>query len=98
MQLTKYAFYNAVAGFFEMPTNDATKLLPKHLQSLEVQHQRSILAITAFQFTETEVGSYNEIVLSVIVPQELSRTGQFQMRPSIHLWLESRLQNLGHMP
>ena len=68
MQLTKYAFYNAVAGFFEMPTNDATKLLPKHLQSLEVQHQRSILAITAFQFTETEVGSYNEIVLSVIVP------------------------------
>jgi hypothetical protein len=51
-----------------MPTNDATKILPKHLQSLEVQHQRSILAITAFKFTETEVGSYNEIVLSIIVP------------------------------
>ena len=68
MQLTKYGFENAVAGFFEMPTNDATKILPKHLQSLEVQHQRSILAITAFKFTETEVGSYNEIVLSIIVP------------------------------
>ena len=71
MQLTKYGFENAVAGFFEMPTNDATKILPKHLQSLEVQHQRSILAITAFKFTETEVGSYSEIVLSVIVPPKV---------------------------
>jgi len=71
MQLTKYGFENAVAGFFEMPTNDATKILPKHLQSLEIQHQRSILAITAFKFTETEVGSYNEIVLSIIVPPKV---------------------------
>jgi|TARA_B110000196_G_scaffold87044_1_gene75491 hypothetical protein len=71
MQLTKYGFENAVGGFFEMPTNDATKILPKHLQSLEVQHQRSVLAITAFKFTETEVGSYNEIVLSVIVPPRI---------------------------
>ena len=39
-----------------------------HLQPLEVQHQRSILAVTAFQFTESMVGAYDEVVLSVIVP------------------------------
>ena len=68
MDLTNYGFENAVGAFFEMPTGDARKILPAHLQPLEVQHQRSILAVTAFQFTESMVGDYDEIVLSVIVP------------------------------
>ncbi len=68
MELTEYGFKNAVGAFFEMPTSDARKILPAHLQPLEVQHERSILAITAFQFTESMVGEYDEIVLSVIVP------------------------------
>ena len=68
MDLTTYGFENAVGAFFEMPTGDARKILPAHLQPLEVQHQRSILAVTAFQFTESMVGAYDEIVLSVIVP------------------------------
>ena len=68
MELTEYGFKNAVGAFFEMPTSDARKILPAHLQPLEVQHERSILAITAFQFTESVVGEYDEIVLSVIVP------------------------------
>ena len=68
MDLTKYGFKNAVGAFFEMPTSDARRILPAHLQPLEVQHQRSILAVTAFQFTESMVGAYDEIVLSVIVP------------------------------
>lgn len=68
MEYTYYGFSNAVSAFFEMPTADARKLLPAHLQPLEVQHTRSILSITAFHFTESMVGEYNEIVLSVIVP------------------------------
>src|SRR3954468_12943859 len=68
MEYTYYGFSNAVSAFFEMPTADARKLLPAHLQPLEVQHTRSILSITAFRFTESMVGEYNEIVLSVIVP------------------------------
>ena len=68
MEYTRYGFAQVVAAFFEMPTADARKLLPPHLQPLEVQHTRSILAITAFEFTESMVGSYNEIVLSIIVP------------------------------
>ena len=68
MEYTRYGFAQAVAAFFEMPTADARNLLPTHLQPLEVQHTRSILAITAFEFTESMVGKYNEIVLSIIVP------------------------------
>ena len=68
MEYTYYGFSNAVSAFFEMPTADARKLLPAHLQPLEVQHTRSILSVTAFHFTESMVGEYNEIVLSVIVP------------------------------
>lgn len=68
MEYTYYGFSNAVSAFFEMPTSDARKLLPAHLQPLEMQHTRSILSVTAFNFTESMVGEYNEIVLSVIVP------------------------------
>src|SRR5688572_24352302 len=68
MELTRYGFADAVSAFFEMPTTDARKLLPPHLQPLELQHTRSILSVTAFIFTESMVGEYNEIVLSVIVP------------------------------
>jgi hypothetical protein len=68
MEYTRYGFSHAVSAFFEMPTSDARALLPSHLQPMEVQHTRSILAITAFEFTESMVGHYNEIVLSVIVP------------------------------
>ena len=65
---TYYGFRNCVGAFFEMPTSDARALLPAHLEPLEMQHTRSILALTAFQFTQSEVGEYEEIVLAVIVP------------------------------
>jgi len=65
---TYYGFRHCVGAFFEMPTEDARKLLPRHLEPLEMQHERSILALTAFHFHESEVGEYGEVVLAVIVP------------------------------
>jgi hypothetical protein len=65
---THYSYDLCVGGYFEMPTSDARKLLPKHLEPMEVQHERSILAITAFHFTESMVGEYDEVVLAVVVP------------------------------
>ena len=56
MELTECGLTNAVGAFFEMPTSDERKSLPAHLQPWEVQHERSILAITAFQFTKSMVG------------------------------------------
>ena len=68
MEYTYYQYRMCVGAYFEMPTADARGLLPVHLQPLEVQHERSILAITAFHFTESLVGAYHEVVLAVVVP------------------------------
>jgi hypothetical protein len=72
MNLTKYGFSNAVGAFFEMSTEDARRILPPHLEPVEVQHTRSILALTAFHFTESMVGVYDEVVLSIIVPPRVN--------------------------
>ncbi len=68
MRLTRYEFKHCIGAMFEMSTSDARKILPAHLQPLEVQHTRSVLAVLAFQFTDSEVGAYDEIVLSVVTP------------------------------
>jgi len=65
---TYYGYDFCVGGYFEMPTSDARALLPDHLEALEVMHERSILAITAFRFNESMVGAYDEIVLAVVTP------------------------------
>jgi hypothetical protein len=67
-EYTYYAYRMCVGAYFEMPTADARALIPQHLQPLEVRHDRSILAITAFHFTESLVGAYSEVVLAVVVP------------------------------
>jgi len=68
MDYTYYGFRNCVGAFFEMATADARKILPSHLQPLEMQHTRSIFALTVFEFTQSEVGSYEEVVLAILVP------------------------------
>lgn len=68
MVFTKYGFENCVGAFFEMATTDARKLLPAHLEPMEAMHTRSVLAVLAFQFTESEVGAYDELVMAIITP------------------------------
>lgn len=77
MPLTKYKFANAVNAFFEMPTEAALELLPKHLQPLELRHDSSIFALTLFDFTESMVGAYGEVVLAVIVSPIVKPGGVF---------------------
>ena len=66
-----YYFNNGVNCLFEMPTSDARRLLPAHLQPLEVQHERSILSVTAFDFYEGDGGVYEEAVLAILVPPQV---------------------------
>jgi hypothetical protein len=77
MPLTHYRFRIAVSSFFEMPTDLAASLLPSHLKPLEVHHGSGIFAVTAFDFTESMVGPYQEIVLAVIVPPLVQAGAQF---------------------
>jgi hypothetical protein len=64
----RYVFSTGVSALFEMPTSDARRILPEHLEPVEVRHQRSILAVNAFHFLESEVGPYAELMFSVVVP------------------------------
>ena len=63
-----YYFNNGLSCLFEMPTSDARQLVPSHLQPVEVQHERSVLSVTVFDFYEGDGGAYQELVLSVLVP------------------------------
>ncbi|MFQ5512136.1 MAG: acetoacetate decarboxylase family protein [Candidatus Krumholzibacteriia bacterium] len=68
MSLTRYHFRQAVSAFFEMSSDAARELLPRHLEPLELRHSRGVFAVTAFDFTDSMVGSYHEIVLAIISP------------------------------
>ena len=56
-----------MSAFFEFPTENAREILPDHLEPVEVHHGTSIFAMTAFDFNESMVGEYGEIVMAVIV-------------------------------
>lgn len=73
MNITKYGFDFCVGAFFEMSTDDARKILPAHLQPMEVQHGRSVMAVLAFQFNESMVGTYDELVMAIITPPQLEQ-------------------------
>lgn len=64
---TRYGYRDAISGFFEFPTDNARRILPPHLEPAELHHGTSIFSMTAFDFTESEVGAYGEVVMSVIV-------------------------------
>jgi hypothetical protein len=64
----RYYFHTGVSAFFEMPTADAERILPPHLQPIEIRPQRSILNVTIFHFRKSEVGPYAELTFSVVVP------------------------------
>ncbi len=65
--LTRYGYKHAISGFFEFPTENARRILPSHLEPVELHHGTSIFSMTAFDFTESMVGTYGEVVMSVIV-------------------------------
>jgi hypothetical protein len=67
MSLTRYGYRNAISAFVEFPTENARRILPPGLEPAELHHGASVLSMTAFDFTESEVGAYGEVVMSVIV-------------------------------
>jgi hypothetical protein len=66
-ELTVYGYRDALSGFFEFPTENARRILPPHLEPVELHHGSSIFSMTAFDFTESLVGPYGEVVMSVLV-------------------------------
>src|SRR5262249_58891605 len=83
MSLTRYGYRNAISGFFEFPTDNARRILPRHLEPAELHHGSSIFSMTAFDFTESEVGAYGEVVMSVIVAP-LVKPGERRPKAPFH--------------
>ncbi len=65
--ITVYVFRNAVGGFFEFPVEQARAILPRHLQPAELHHGSGILSVMAFDFSESMVGAYQEVILGILV-------------------------------
>ncbi len=76
-----YYFNHGLNCLFEMPTSDARRLVPSHLQPLEVQHERSVLSVTVFDFHEGDGGAYQELVLAVLVPPLVKPGTRFRRPP-----------------
>ena len=68
MSITRYGYRDAVSGFFEFPTDNARRVLPRGFEPVEAHHGVSIFAVTIFDFDESEVGEYGEVVYAVVVP------------------------------
>jgi len=64
---TLYTYRNAVGGFFDFPVEQARAILPKDLHPVELHHGSAILSVMAFDFTESEVGAYQELILGILV-------------------------------
>ncbi|HEY9516043.1 MAG TPA: hypothetical protein VIQ74_10235 [Gemmatimonadaceae bacterium] len=65
--LTQYHFRDAIGGFFELPTENARAILPPELQPIEPHHGSSVLSVMAFDFHDSPVGAYGELILSIHV-------------------------------
>jgi len=68
VSLTIYNFSRVVGGLFEIPTEAARRLVPPGLEPAELHHGLSVLTVMGFEFTESMVGAYRELVLSIGVP------------------------------
>ena len=67
-----YHFRDAVNGFFEFPIANARAILPSGLQPVELHHGAGVLTITSFEFHESPVGPYHELVLCVVVAPRIA--------------------------
>jgi hypothetical protein len=75
--VSKSYFSTGVSALFDMATADAERILPPHLQPIEVRPQRSILSVSAFHFRQSEVGPYAELIFSVVVPPLVNNWSRF---------------------
>jgi hypothetical protein len=77
MSVTKYHFDYAISAFFEMNRDAAKACLPAHLEPMEPRHGLGVFALTAFHFSESMVGEYDEIVLAIITPPMVTPSGEW---------------------
>ena len=61
------AYADAISGYFEIPTDNARRLLPPNLEPAELHHGSSILSMTVFDIPQSLAGAHRSVVMSVMV-------------------------------
>jgi hypothetical protein len=62
-----YRFTDVLSGYFEFPTDNARRLLPGHLEPIEVHHGASVFSLSVLDIVESPVGPYRAVAASVLV-------------------------------
>lgn len=75
MPVTRYRFRQAVSAFLEVPRELAAQCLQGRHEPLEAHHGIGVLAVTAFDFVDSEVGAYQELVFSILTPPRIAPGG-----------------------
>ena len=65
--MTRYKFHRALGAFFLGNSQVVRSWLPAGLHPNEAHPGHAVIAVSAFDFSESEVGAYGELVLSAIV-------------------------------
>jgi len=77
MNLVEYPYPIMISGSFEIPTEAARRLIPSGVEPLEPWNGASVLTVTLFEFSESPVGPYQEVVLSLFVVPRLIKGDLF---------------------
>lgn len=65
--MSHFVFDQLIGSFFYAHTEVAETMLPKNLSLLQPHHGISVVDITVFNITDSEVGAYAEVVISLAV-------------------------------
>lgn len=77
MNRVEYYYPEMISASFDIPTEQARKLLPTGVEPLEPWHGASVLTVTLFEFDRSPVGPYQEVVLSLFVAPRLIKGDPF---------------------
>lgn len=78
MQVVQYHISNGINCIFEIPTETARQYLPAGIEPVEANHGVSLMGITMFEFSESPVGPYQELVVSLYA---VPRLGIMEQHP-----------------
>jgi hypothetical protein len=68
-----YTFREQLSAFFELPHDVARGLFPRGPEPIEVRHGRAGLSVTFFDFIQSPVGPYRELVVALLVAPRVKK-------------------------
>ena len=82
------AYADGISGYFEFPTDNARRLLPPHLEPVELHHGSSILSMTVFDIPSSLAGAHRSVAMSVmVVPYVQGGAGEWLPKAAAYPYL-----------